>query len=291
MNRRTLLASAGSLGLAGLAGCLGIAGLDSHESTPAGVEAAVRADTGYEQTEIEELGIEEELALGPYSETVVVTNHLTEHEKAVKLDPLGSVRAAVFMLLTTPQVSVAGREFNPVEEMSTAELIELVGDNYDGIDEISHEDDDEATILDQETTMSQFTATAEFEGQDLDVNMHVTEAIETDDDLLVAIAVYPQQVQSQEEDNVYALIDGIIEEADESETTESTEMAGDNSSEADLEDISEDDLEDISEDDLEDIDISEDDLAESNISEADLEDDELSDADIDLDVAVSSVSN
>ena len=219
MNRRTVLAGAGSIGLASLAGCLGIAGLDSHESTPAGVAADVRADTGYDQTEIDEITIEEEFSLGPHSETVTATNYLTEHEKAVELGPLGRARAAVFMLLTTPQVSILGREFNPVEEMSTTELIDLVEDNYDGIDDISHEADEETTILDQETTLSRFTADAEFDGQDIDVYVHISEPIETEDDLLVAIGVYPQQVQSQEEDNIHELIAGIVEEADEDEST------------------------------------------------------------------------
>lgn len=219
MNRRTVLAGVGSIGLASLAGCLGIAGLDSHESKPAGVEAAVRDETGYEQTKIDPIEIEEEVELGPYSETVTVTNYLTEHEKTVDMGILGEARGAVFMLLTTPQVSIAGREFNPVEEMSTTELVELVEDNYDAMGDVSHEDDEAATILEQEATMSRFTAAAEFEGQDVDVYLHATEAVETENDLLVAIAVYPQQLQSQEEPNVQDLVAGIIEEGDESVST------------------------------------------------------------------------
>lgn len=255
MNRRTVLAGAGSIGLASLAGCLGLAGLDTHESTPAGVDAAVRADTGYEQTEIDDITIEEELSVGPYSETVTATNYLTEHEKAVELGALGNARAAVFMLLTTPQVSVVGQEFNPVREMSTAELIELVEDNYDGIDDISHEADEETTILGQDATMSRFTANAEFDGQDIDVNVHVTEAIETDDDLLVAIGVYPQQVQSQEEDNVHDLVAGIVEEADESDSTggaDGSDVAG-----------TIDSADNVTEDDL--------DAVDGNVTEADLD--------------------
>ncbi len=229
MNRRTLLAGVGGVGLATLAGCLGAAGLDSHESQPAGVEESVCEETGYEQTQIDEIVIEETFEVGPYSETVVVTNHMTEYEKAVGVDPLGDVRAAVFMILTTPQVSVAGQEFNPIEEMSTDELIELVAENYDGIDNINEDGDDEVTVFDHETTLSRFTADAEFEGQPLDVFVHVTEAIETDDDLLVAIGVYPQQVQPEEEPNVIDLTEGIIEEVDKDKTTDGDEDDDENS--------------------------------------------------------------
>ncbi|WP_265108957.1 DUF6517 family protein [Halosolutus halophilus] len=227
MDRRTVLAGAGSIGLASLAGCLGLTGLDSHESQPAGVEAGVREETGYEQTEIESLEIEETFEVGPYSETITVTNHLTEHEKAVDMGPLGNARGAVFLLLTTPQVSIAGREFNPVGEMSTTELVDLVEDNYDGIDDISREADETVTVLDQETTMSRFTASAEFEGQSVDVFLHLTEAVETEDDLLVAIGVYPSQVRSMEESNVHDLVAGVVEEADESESTGSADDGGD----------------------------------------------------------------
>ncbi len=274
MNRRTVLAGAGSIGLASLAGCLGLAGLDSHESQPAGVDARVREETGYEQTAIETIDIEEELSLGPYSETISAANHLTEHEKAVDMGPLGRARGAMFVILTTPQVSVVGREFNPVEEMSTDELVELVADNYDGMRDVSHVDDADVTILDQETSTAKYTASAEFDGQDVDVDVHVTEAVETDDDLLVAIGVYPQRVQLQEEDNVYDLIDGIIEEADESETTQSAETTDDT----------------ISEDDLGDSNLSEDDLEDSNLSDDDLGTDEVTDDDIEIDATVGSVS-
>ncbi|MFC4542708.1 DUF6517 family protein [Halosolutus amylolyticus] len=250
MNRRTVLAGAGSIGLASLAGCLGLAGLDTHESAPAGVEAGVREDTGYEQTGIEPIEITESFEVGPYSETITVTNYLTEHEKAVDMGPIGDARGAVFMLLTTPQVSIAGREFNPVEEMTTTELVELVEDNYDGIDDISHEEDETVTILDQETTMSRFTASAEFEGHPVDVSLHATEAVETESDLLVAIGVYPQRVRTVEESNVKDLAAGVVEDADESASTGGADD-GDNDEEGD-DDGSGDDATDDNETDEED---------------------------------------
>lgn len=218
MNRRHFLAGTGALGLASVSGCLGVVGLDEHEATPAGVDADTREGTGYEQQIPEEREIEETLEAGPISETVRVTNYLTEHEKAVDLGPLGEQRAAVFMVLTTPQISVPGAQFNPVDDMSPEELADLVADNYDEMDDIDHQEDYSLSILDQSTTVSKFEASARFEGEDVDVDLHVSEAVETDDDLLVTLGVYPQEVAAEEEGNVEALMQGVVETADDPDT-------------------------------------------------------------------------
>lgn len=209
MDRRTVLTGAGALGIASLAGCLGIAGLDEHASEPATVAESVREETGYEQTAIEEIVVEEEVDLAVMSETVSVTNHLTEHERSIDMGPLGSQRAAMVSVLTTPQVNVAGQEFNPIDEMDTEELVDLVAENYDEMGNVSHEDDDDISILDQSTVQSTFSADARFEGHDIDVYLHATEPVERGDDFLVAIGVYPELVRAEEEENVLALMEAI----------------------------------------------------------------------------------
>ncbi|MDF9745205.1 DUF6517 family protein [Natrinema salsiterrestre] len=217
MKRRTLIAGVGAAGLAGLSGCLGMLGLAEHESSPAGVEAAAREETGYEQTAIEALPIERDV--GPTDETVTVTNHMTKHEKSIDMGLLGSRRGAIFNVLTTPQVSIVGRELNPVGEMSTQELMDLVRSNYDGISNISRVEDSDITILEQTTTKTQFTADAEFDGQSVDVDIHITEAVEADEDLLVTIGVYPQYARDQEEPNIETVTEAVTTEVDEDAST------------------------------------------------------------------------
>ncbi len=229
MNRRTVLAGLGAAGFAGLSGCLGLVGLDEHESSPAGVEAAAREETGYEQTGIEPLSVKREV--GPTNETVTVTNYMTTHEKAVDMGPLGRQRGAIFNVLTTPQVSILGRELNPIEEMSTQELVELVRQNYDGIGNIEHQDDTDITVLGQSTTQSRFTADAEFDGQDVPVNVHITEAVDANEDLLVTIGVYPEYVQQLEESNVMSLTEAVTTTVDENASSDDSDSdANDNKS-------------------------------------------------------------
>lgn len=228
MRRRTLLAGVGAAGLASLSGCLGVIGMDEHESSPAGVEAAAREGTGYDQTGIDEVVVERDVGIGPLSSTISVTNYVTEHDKAVEMPgPLGRQRGAVFVVLSTPKVGLLGRNFNPVEEMDAAELIELVEENYDDIGNVEPEEDESIEILGESTTKTRFSAQAQFDGRDVDVYVHVSEAVETADDLLVTLGVYPQLLQSSEEANVRELMASVIEEANPDDSVDPDESNGD----------------------------------------------------------------
>ncbi|QLG47470.1 DUF6517 family protein [Natrinema halophilum] len=227
MNRRSALAGLGAVGLAGLSGCLGLIGMDSHESSPAGVEATTRNETGYEQTAVKELSVEKDAPGGPITGKISVGNYMTKHEKAVDIPLVGRQRGAVFNVLTTPKVTLLGKQFNPVEDMTTKELIGLVENNYNGIDNISHDGDSDVTILDQSTTQSQFTADAKFDGQSVTVNFHITKAVEAAGDLLVTIGVYPEQLQSQEKPNVTALAEAVSSDVDKNASSNGSSDGGD----------------------------------------------------------------
>lgn len=212
MKRRELLAGAGGVTAFGLAGCLGVVGMDEHEAEPAGVDPTVREETGYQEVGIDEIVVEETFEFAGISEEIRVTNYLTEHEKGIDLGPIGTVQAAAFVVLTSPQISIAGQELNPIAEMSSEELIDLLEADFEDISDAEHVSDEERTVLDQETTESLFEAEAAVDGVTFDVNIHITESVQTENDHLVAVGVYPQQVQAIESDNVAALLDGIVED-------------------------------------------------------------------------------
>ena len=227
MKRRALIGGVGGAALAGLAGCLGTVGMDYHEATPGGVTADAREETGYEQIGVEEIVIEESADLVVTQAEIEAVNYLTEHEKTVSFGPLVEQPAAVFFVLTTPRISILGQELNPVEDMSSAELIELVEDNYDDIGNISPDGDEQVTILDQETTHSRFEADATFDGYDHRVDIHVSESVETEDSHLVTIGVYPQELRAREADNVRTLVEAVVEEIDAPDVESSDESNAD----------------------------------------------------------------
>ena len=214
MKRRELLVGTSSLAALGAAGCLGTVGLDEYEASPAGVDPAVRDETGYAQTNVEEFVVERSVDVAGASETISVTNYLTEHEKAIDLGPLGSIRAAAFVVMTSPQISIAGREFNPIAEMSSEELIGLIEADFDQINNAEHVADEAVTILGQETTESLFEAEATFDGTTVDVNVHLSESVQTTNDHLVTIGVYPTRLERIEAENIGALMAGVVEDAE-----------------------------------------------------------------------------
>ncbi|WP_247730245.1 DUF6517 family protein [Halovivax limisalsi] len=210
MKRRTYLAGAGTAALAGLAGCTGLLGLDKHESNPVGVAAETRNETGYQQSRIDDIVIDKSVDLGLWSESITVTNYVVEHEKAITVGPLIDQRAAVFAVLSTPQISIAGQEVNPIKDMETGELVQRLAANYEGVSGVQHVEDATVSILGESVTTSTFQAQATFGGnQDIDVNLHVTEAAATDEDLVVGVGVYPTALASQERTNVETLLSSI----------------------------------------------------------------------------------
>lgn len=237
MNRRALLAGTAAAGMLGVSGCLsGVLGtVTTLESTPAGVSRSALDSTGYEAIGIEEIVTEETVEAAGQSETIAVTSYLSNYEKQVGIEGLAEQATATFAVLSTPKLEIAGRTMNPVGEMSGQEVVELIGDSYDSIEGIEHDSDETITILDQSTTKSRFVAEASFLGLPLELDIHVTEAVDRGDDLLVAIGVHPRQFRVIEGENARTLAESITAEPtaaaaanesetdDESDDTESTD--------------------------------------------------------------------
>ena len=210
--RRRVLAGLSVTALGGLAGCLG--DVTEHESTPYGVEEGTAADAGYDLSEVDTVVIEEPVGIGPLGETVVAMNHVVEYEKALDMGPLGEQRGGVFVTFSTPQVSVFGREFNPVADMDTRELVDLVQDSYGGMENVERDADEEIEVLDETVEMTRFEAEATFDGSSVDVDVHVTEAVATEDDLVVTVGVYPTVLRDVEEDHTRSMVGGVASDVD-----------------------------------------------------------------------------
>lgn len=211
--RRTFLRglAAGSVGVATIAGCLDVlAGEGPLEfaARPIGVTEAVLTDTGYELNGVHELVLEREFTVADQTREVRVTNYQTEYAKPLDMGPLGSQEAAVFTVLTTPQVRVLGREFNPVAEMSTTDLAEMVQDQYDGIRDLEHIEDTQVTIHGEPTTQSKFRARGNLVGDLITLYLHVTEAVPLDEDLAVTVGAYPE-LHPDEEANILRLMEAV----------------------------------------------------------------------------------
>lgn len=211
MNRRQFIGGVGVAVSIGSAGCLGVITGEEpaeFEASPPGVESAALDETGYESAGVEEIVVEREVEAAGQSREVVVTNYQAQYEKTIDMGPLGEQRGAVFTALTSPQVNVLGREFNPIAEMSTQELVEMVQEQYEGLENIEKQEDNEVQIQGESTTQSTFTAEAAFSGSTVDIFLLVTEAVELGEDFVVTVGAYPQD-GPDEEQNVRTLVEAV----------------------------------------------------------------------------------
>ncbi|ELZ02874.1 hypothetical protein C482_04406 [Natrialba chahannaoensis JCM 10990] len=218
VTRRHLLAAGATGTTAALAGCAGILD-ETLTSRPATVPEAVRSETGYDERTVEELIVERTVGRFGIDRSIEVTNWYAEYDRAVPLDGLGlglgRAQAAVASVLTTPQISFLGRTFNPVGELSTAELIELIQDRYEELEDVDHRDATTVSVLGTETTVDRYLAQARLidAGTTLEVYLQITEPIAHGDDFVICVAVYPQLLGMElESASVRTLFEGVNHE-------------------------------------------------------------------------------
>lgn len=195
LTRRRLLAAGTTAGTALVAGCTGLVE-DSLASEAATVSRAALEETGYEERTVEEVPVERTVSRFGIERTIEARNWYAEYDRSIPLDALGltRVRAAVVAVLSTPQVSVLGKTFNPVGDYSTDELVALIQDRYDRLEDVAFVDEEAVSILGSETPLARYEATARLidAGTGLDVFMEVSEPVSHEDDFVIGVAVYPQ---------------------------------------------------------------------------------------------------
>lgn len=210
MHRRRFLVAAVAGAMASSAGCVGghLEELTTHTATPATVDDDALERTGYEHRETEKRVREERLS----GETVEVTNYLTRFRRTVELAIVGEIEAGVFGVLSTPKVSIAGREFNPIDDMDRRELAERVQAQYAelGIGEVV--DEREARASASPATVHSFAGEATVEGREVSVLVDVCR-FELEANHLVAVGIYPE-VLPEAAERVRTMIDGVELEGD-----------------------------------------------------------------------------
>lgn len=217
--RRAVALGASGIGFTALAGCLDrlpFVGDDpiEFEASPASVAESTLQTTGYEEHAIEEVTSERTFEAAGQTQDVIVTNWQSEYDKSVSLGDLGiggDARAAVFTVLATPRVHVLDREFNPVADMTAADLAEMIQDRYDGMSDLEQVGSTEATVVGETTTVGEFEGQADLieAGTSVEIVLHIAEAVVSGDDLLVCIGAYPRQLRNSEATNVLTLMDGV----------------------------------------------------------------------------------
>lgn len=178
---------------------------------PVSVPGSTLDETGYEHQGTDDFVVTETFEAAGQQQEVEVTNWMAEYDRSMDLGALdaftGRVRAGLFVALSTPRVRVLGRTFNPVGDMSAAELATMVQDHYEGIGDLEQVDSVEATVAGQSTTVVEFETTAELAevNTTVDLTLHVAEAVAVGDDFVVVIGGYPTGFSQSERMRIFDL--------------------------------------------------------------------------------------
>jgi hypothetical protein len=206
LNRRLLMA-AGASTLGALAGCSQfINEATTFEASKGTIPQSALDETGYEEQRVKTHKIERTFEVEGQSQTVEVVNWQAEYDKSIDFSGQ-TARAAVFTVLSTPQVKLFDKVFNPVKKMSTEELAKMVQKRYDGANNVQSVGSETMTILGSEVSVSKFTADAKLQnlGQSVEVVLRIGK-VKHDGDFVLPIAVYPKLLESAEASNAETLL-------------------------------------------------------------------------------------
>ncbi|WP_247000559.1 DUF6517 family protein [Halosolutus gelatinilyticus] len=215
MNRRPFVAALATGSIGATAGCFGLFDdATSFVASPAIVDPDRAADAGYEyQGTVERVETRE---VPRTDETVEATNYISEYTRTIEvgLDVLdeNSPEAGAFAVITTPQVQIAGRDFNPVGDMSNAEITERIQSQYEDLTINGSVGTRTVDGLGQSIDVETFAGEAKFLGQqDVDVFVDVAQPDDGDDHLVI-VGAYPDDsglLAGDEEGRIDTMIGGL----------------------------------------------------------------------------------
>lgn len=192
-------------------GCLGVlTGEESFSRTadPARTDEDIADDTEYKLESIEEQTVEEQFEVAGETRSVEATNWISTYEKSIEMPLLGEAKTGVFAIVSTPAFEFAGKTLNPIADYSNQELVDLLASEYDELTIREEVESNDRSIQGSTVEMSKFDAVAEFEGQEIDVFVHVG-SFQNEEDFLIPLGIYPQDREDEEESNIVALVEAI----------------------------------------------------------------------------------
>lgn len=193
-----------------LAGCSAGAGVTTFEADAAEVSDAVVGETNYEYNGTEEQTVRRSFEVAGSERNVTVVNKVATYEKAVEVPGVGSRRLAAVVVLSSPSISLAGREFNPLAEFSARDLATTLADRREGLTVERRVGRSTVRTLGTEATVSRFAASQSVGPASTDVTVQVTK-LKHEGDFVAVLAVHPERLD--DEATVRRMIGGLVHPA------------------------------------------------------------------------------
>ncbi|ADJ15077.1 DUF6517 family protein [Halalkalicoccus jeotgali] len=195
LKRRTftvgLLAALGAT-----SGCLGfVRGEDAlaFEAVGARPSEGALAETDYRHAHTGVEPLSETIEIGERTREVELTNVVAEYGRDVDLGALGTLPAATFAVLATPQFEVLGRTFHPGERVDPRRLVSELDSTYDAVSVGEELEEWSLTVFDERVDVSTFEGRITIERTEIDARVHVGTA-SNDDDLVIFAGAHPTAI-------------------------------------------------------------------------------------------------
>jgi len=207
-------------------GCVGLITGDTveFEANESSVDDGELASAGYEANNSTERSITRDVSFLGQERTIRIVNHINRYTKngtlanatgnetlatAVDRDRVNSTSvpdAARFVVVSTPGAKVLGQTLNPAASWSNERILEEVADQTGQLNDVDTEDTRTVDSLGEERNVTEFSATTQIEGREVEVRAHAV-SFEHEGDVLITVGVHPEAMD--ETDNVYALVSGL----------------------------------------------------------------------------------
>ncbi|MFC7072571.1 DUF6517 family protein [Halovenus rubra] len=194
--RRSVLGVLGVAGVASLAGCGVLQDTFEQNASPAGVEQPALDQTGFEHRQDEEIQFTRTVDALGQSRDLRLTNWLVTHGKGA-----GDVGAdaATFRIFSTPSVTVAGNEINPIDNFDDEQLLAQVSGQQGSLEAESTQ---VVSILGTDVELTRYKTQREVAGAAVTVFVHVGR-LSNNGDLLTVVGAYPELLDESEK--IYSL--------------------------------------------------------------------------------------
>ncbi|MDS0282932.1 DUF6517 family protein [Haloarcula onubensis] len=228
--RRVILTAVVAL-LVVSSGCVGLLTGETveFEASEGTVSDGTLDSTGYESNNTSERTITRDVSFFGQERTIRIVNQVTRYSKrgnlanatgnetlarAIERGEVDSTTVpglSRFVVLTSPGATVAGQSLNPAASWSNERIFEEVAGQTGQLNDLEKDGSRTTESLGESRTVTEFTATTEVEGREVDVRAHVV-SFEHEGDVVVAVGVHPENVDEAE--NVDELLGGLEHSGD-----------------------------------------------------------------------------
>jgi len=223
--RRILLTAVVAL-LVVSSGCVGLITGETveFEANEASESNSALESTGYEANNSSQRNVTRDVTFLGQERTIRIVNQVnrytkdgtlanaTGNETLARAVERGQTNAtsvpdlARFVVVSSPGAKVLGQTLNPAAGWSNQRIFEEVAGQTGQLNNLEQDGSRTTESLGDSRNVTEFTATTQIEGREVDVRAHVT-SFEHEGDIVIAVGVHPEQMDEGE--NVDELIGGI----------------------------------------------------------------------------------